>query len=386
MATPDVLLDVTRSVARSLRGRVPTGIDRVELAYVRHFASRARAVIRLRDRAFVLSVARSRSLLDELAQWQKSGAKPSVPSLLARIAAVTGGLPERCVYLNVGHSGLEQPRALTRLREASVPLVFMVHDLIPITHHEYSRPGEAERHALRMRAVLDLAAGVVSNSVDTMSALVRFADQEGKAMPPIRVAPLGLGCEPHTPGPRPLAKKYFVVIGTIEPRKNLAFLLTVWRRLVERHGDNAPHLVVIGQRGWECESVVDLLERCAPLQGKVHELGRCSDQEMATWLHHAQALVYPSLVEGFGLPLVEALRAGVPAVASDLAVFREQAGEVPEYLDPLDGPGWLRTVEAYCADDCPARVAQQERLRRFEAPAWPAHFERVESFLHELRG
>jgi len=140
---------------------------------------------------------------------------------------------------------------------------------------------------------------------------------------------------------------YFVVLSTIEPRKNHWFLLQMWRRLVETMGDSAPRLVIIGQRGWECENVAYMLERSEKLKGFVFEYSNCTDEELATYLHHAQALLFPSFAEGYGMPLVEALAFGVPVIASDLPVFREVAGEIPEYVDPLDGKRWAELVKEY---------------------------------------
>jgi glycosyltransferase involved in cell wall biosynthesis len=181
-----------------------------------------------------------------------------------------------------------------------------------------------------------------------------------------------------------MASPYFVAVGTIEPRKNHWLLLQLWRRLIERLGKSAPKLVVIGQRGWECENVVDLLERCGTLRGHVREISDCSDTQLSTYLYHARALLFPSFAEGYGLPLMEALSLGVPAIASRLPVFREIAGDIPEYLDPLDGMGWMAAVEAYTERDSPARAAQLERLQGFVAPTWETHFDILERFMERL--
>ena len=109
------------------------------------------------------------------------------------------------------------------------------------------------------------------------------------------------------------------MLGTIEPRKNHWFMLHVWRRIVEESGGNAPKLVVIGRRGWECENVVDMLERCESLKDAVVEQSNCSDHDLQVWLQHARALLFPSFVEGYGMPLVEALTMQVPVIASDRA-------------------------------------------------------------------
>jgi glycosyltransferase involved in cell wall biosynthesis len=184
-------------------------------------------------------------------------------------------------------------------------------------------------------------------------------------------------------GAPPRDDAYFVVVGTIEPRKNHLLLLDVWDRLVAKLGNAAPTLVVIGQRGWECENVVARLERSAG-SGRVVELPRCSDAELGNYLHHARALLFPTFVEGYGMPLVEALVAGVPGIASDLGVFREVAGDVPEYADPSDADAWEALVIEYAAPGSARRAAQLQRLARFESPTWDAHFAQVDTLLGEL--
>jgi hypothetical protein len=117
------------------------------------------------------------------------------------------------------------------------------------------------------------------------------------------------------------------------------------------------------------------------LRGLVIEKGRCSDKELATLLKHARALLFPSFVEGYGLPLAEALHMGTPVVASDLQVFREIAGDVPDYLDPLDGPAWLRAVEQYTPPFSTQRTAQLNRIMGYMAPTWSQHFDVVDELI-----
>jgi glycosyltransferase involved in cell wall biosynthesis len=186
------------------------------------------------------------------------------------------------------------------------------------------------------------------------------------------------------PGPRPVKGPYFVFLSTIEPRKNHWLLLHVWRHIIKDLGPAAPRLVVIGQRGWECENAVDMLERCEPLREMVIERAGCSDAELVNYLHHAQALLFPSFTEGYGMPLVEALSLGVPVIASDLPVFAEIAADVPDYIDPLDGRRWREVIEAYSTPQSGPRSAQLERIRRFSVPAWSGHFARVDAFLGQV--
>lgn len=368
-----------------MKGRLPTGVDRVGLAYVQHYRHRAQAVIRWAGRSWVLPRVQSAALFDWLF------APISARRAVAIIAyGMLTGWREQWVagsfLFNTGHSGLELPEYPAMLRKMGVRPLFVVHDLIPITHPEYCRAGEDARHITRMSNLLALASGVITNSQATLDDLTQFARKSNLPMPPAVVALLAPGMKAASPGTRPLAAQYFVMLGTIEPRKNHVMLLQVWRQLVERLGEHTPRLVVIGQRGWECENVVDLLERCTPLKGYVIELSSCSDDELVTCLHHAQALLFPSFVEGYGMPLVEALALGVPVIASDLPVFREIAQDIPEYVNPLDGKRWAELIMDYTQPDNACRAAQLLRMAQFETPGWTEHFVKVDAMLGQLGG
>ena len=401
----EVLIDVTRLLSRLMAGRLPTGIDRVSLAYVGHFANRATALVRFGGRWVELSREDSRVVFEallapdehfnHLIRWSVG------KSYVLRWHAKAGSR----VLLNTGHSGLNHNSYAMQVRQINgvykrqqrqgnaIPMrrrglqpVFFLHDIIPITHPEYCRPGEAEDHRRRLETMVSVGRGLIFNSVATRVALQNYAAKAGWRLPPCVVAPLASAPLAAPAAMRPMAEPYFVVLGTIEPRKNHLLLLNLWRQLVEEMADAAPRLVVIGQRGWGTEQVVDILDRCEALRPYVIEECRCTDKQLSTWLHHAQALLFPSFTEGFGMPLVEALSVGLPVIASDLPVFREIAGDIPEYLDPIDGPGWKQLIQAYTDSGHPRRQAQVERMRGFSLPTWDAHFAAVEGLLGKADG
>ena len=370
-----------------MRGRIPTGVDRVALAYLRHYGRHSLAFIRDGRFHVVLPEQLSQHLFQLLLAPPTDFAAHAW-RLIAR--GIASKLRQRdlsgSIFLNIVHQGLEHHRYPELLRRMKVRPVFLVHDLIPLTHAEFCRPGEYEKHSVRMQTVLELAHGVITNSRVTLDALSAFAARHRLPLPPATPAFLAPPAFAAPSVVRPVARPYFIVLSTIEPRKNHLLLLQVWKRLVEQLGEQAPLLVLVGQRGWECENVVDLLERCQSLQGHLLELTRCSDQELVTWLRYAQALLFPSFVEGFGLPLVEALACGTPVIASDLPVFREIAGDVPDYCDPLDGPGWLELIQKYCLADSVERAAQQDRIAGYHVPTWSEHFDRVDALLQQVAG
>lgn len=313
-------------------------------------------------------------------------------SLLGLMPALIkpGGMPPPGgIYLNVGHTGLDKAGHVRWLRQVRARAIYFIHDLIPLTHPEYCRAGEAGKHRRRIDAILDHGAGIIGNSGDTIRELAIFAGlQRGRVMPSSLVAPLGIGVSADpldAPGQTTLpARPYFVTVGTIEARKNHLLLLNLWADLARTLGPHCPQLIIIGQRGWESEQAVDMLERCEAIRGHVIELPRCSDAQLLDYMRGARALLFPSFVEGYGLPLVEALACGTPVIASDLGVFRELAGEIPDYLSPIDGLGWRDRVLDYAAPDSARRAAQLARLSGWQAPTWDGHFRLVERWLAQL--
>jgi glycosyltransferase involved in cell wall biosynthesis len=234
-----------------------------------------------------------------------------------------------------------------------------------------------------MENALASASGLIGNSRESLDELSTFAAVQGRAMPPLIAAWISGGDFSKQVQPRTASRPHFITVGTIEGRKNHQLLLNVWRKLVAEQGLDAPQLLIVGQRGWQTERVIEQLDDLTELKDHVREIGTCQDQDLAGWIAGARALLMPSFAEGFGMPVVEALALGTPVLASDLPVFREIAGVIPTYLSPHDDDGWLSQIRAFTGDS-PERARQLERMVSFRAPTWNEHFERVENWLATL--
>jgi len=381
-----MLIDITRLLDRKIQGRLPTGVDRVSLEYIRYFGKNATALVRFKGLWLELSKQNSQQIFNLLLSTESNiSNRIKISIALAYFRNINQHFPTPKLLLNTGHSGLEQWQYSYRLQHSRLKPIFFVHDLIPITHPEYCRPEELNRHQARINTMLIFGQGIIANSATTLEVLTIYAKNKGLPLPPSIIAHLAppYFSDTLTTSP-PLKSPYFVVVGTIEPRKNHLLLLQLWRQLIEDLDENAPKLVVIGQRGWEYENTIDLLERSNILQGFVFELSNCSDSEMVSWLTHAQALLFPSFVEGYGLPLVEALALGVPVIASDLPAFREIAGDIPEYVNPLDGLGWRKLIIEYSETENISRQNQCQKLASFKPSTWSAHFQQVEALIDQI--
>lgn len=375
-----VLIDVTRLLHRFINKRLPTGVDRVSLAYIRHYGGQARAVLRHKGGKFVFRRVESASLFDWLLGLGTMGSP--MPTIYKGL--VTGCLMQRVkgsFLFNTGHTGLESDAYVGMLRSQQVRPIFVVHDLIPIAHPQFCRAGEPAKHRDRLRNAVQVADGIICNSHDTLNALQELCRAEGWTLPATEVALLASDLPQATTLARPVAEPYFVFVSTIEPRKNHMLILRVWQALALRLGSSTPRLILIGQRGWGYDAVTDLLASSDVLKTCVTEISACPDAQLVNYLQHAQALIFPSFVEGFGMPVVEALALGVPVLASDLPVFREFAGHIPDYIDANDEQMWADAIASYTLPQSERRLAQLSRMQGFKAPTWAEHFEVVDALM-----
>lgn len=375
-----------------IEGKIPTGVDRVSMAYLQHYRKQSRALIRHWQRWVVLDEKQSQRLFSALLN------ESSTPIATIKRSVALGHLymPQIARHetlFNTGHSGLDDVNYAKQVRRYDLKPFYFLHDLIPINCPEYCREGEAKLHRQRLLTMAQTGCGLITNSADTSSSLRNYLTTHHLPMPPVLVAPIGTAKLPPpstVPPEQANGRPYFVMIGTIEPRKNHTLLLQVWKRLVEtslqegKPKQEIPLLVIIGRRGWECEHVFRQIERCPLLQENVLEQTQCDDAHLSTWLSHARALLFPSFAEGFGMPIAEALAHGVPVIASHLTVFHEIAGQVPDYLDPLNGLAWLETIKTYSLPESLPRMSQLARIEKFTAPNWSRHFELVDEFLQRL--
>jgi len=379
----DVLLDVSRLIWRLWRGGLPTGIDRVCLEYLDHYRSRSRAVVQRRGWQFILTENASDRLFDLLTRGPVSFRRGFVTLALTAFATARRLPAEQgLLYLNVGHTSLDDPSLGPWIADTNVRAVFLIHDLIPILHPEFCRPGEQARHERRLYNALRFASGIIANSTATLLDMQAFGAARHLPMPPSTVAWIAAPPIPERVKAKRFDRPHFVVVGTIEGRKNHELLLKIWKRMAETGGP-VPLLVIVGQRGWEAESATAMLDGATELRANVLELGRCRDEDLTAIIAGARALLMPSFAEGFGLPVVEALELGTPVIASDLPVFREIAGDIPTYLDSSDASAWKDAIRSFLMD-CPERMRQLDRIRAYRAPGWTTHFKIVDNWIETL--
>lgn len=311
-------------------------------------------------------------------------------------------------YVNVGHcfrfeSAMEaMPLDMKRL--------YFLHDVIPLTHPETQKVTSRAHFRKFCEYVGHSNSDVIVSSQATVDAIATLPDGERKLLNSVasmQVCPLAVeerfakrsdrvaklqSCK--VAGAKTLRKGvleggdgamgYFLSVGTVEPRKNLELLVRVWEQLVES-GNAIPKLVWVGKFGWSCDK--QLMRRFERLQqqGFAELRSGVSDPELLELMAGAIALLFPSKIEGWGLPLSEALALRVPVIASRIAVFEEVGQGVPELLELDDLDAWKSMILNYAATDSSLRAKQIQRMQCYQPLAWAQHFEQLETLWGSLR-
>lgn len=216
-----------------------------------------------------------------------------------------------------------------------VPTAITIFDLVAFL------PGvadQAQRRAARIeratiRPALRRAAALPCISAATCDDLEgRFPAARGKTVtiPLAADAALARAAPPLDPGHGLDGRPYVLAVGTLEPRKNLERLVDAWTRLPQGLRD-AHALALVGPRGWQDDAIL----AAAHAAGAVL-LGRVSEEQLHALYAGCSAFAYPSLYEGFGLPVLEAMTAGAPVLTSDVSSLPEVAGNAAMLVDPRD--------------------------------------------------
>lgn len=264
-----------------------------------------------------------------------------------------------------------------QLPSINAPQIVTIHDLSVLRFPEW-HPGE------RVRVMRKAIPDAISRArfVITDSEFVRQEVLREFSLDPVNVLSVGLGVDssfrPMTEDQlRPVLarfglvpSRYCLCVATIEPRKNLENLLGAYDLLDPGLRRNLP-LVLIGNSGWRADTIM-LAIRQAQTCGWLHYLGGVSEQYLPALYAGSRVFVFPSLYEGFGLPVLEAMASGTPVITSRGTAMEEFAGKKTLYVDPLSRKDIAEAIGRAAQDESWRESAVAEGLDAASLRSWSA--------------
>jgi len=236
--------------------------------------------------------------------------------------------------------------SVSYFKENGGSVTTVIYDLIPITHNQFCNAFLVKVFKKWFFDSLEYVDGYIAISNTVKKDLILFLEDEfGEKTKEKKFDYFWLGSdfsyntkEEDTIRPQlyPLfaSAKTYIIVSTIEPRKNHQYLLDAFEILWEKNIDI--NLCIIGRIGWEIEMTVERIKKISSTNKKLVLFSDLNDKELLYCYKNAKMLLFPSIVEGFGLPIVESLSNGLPVLASDTPIHREVGGEKIGYFDIAD--------------------------------------------------
>ena len=263
-------------------------------------------------------------------------------------------------------------------RASGMKVVPLIYDIIPVRHPQFCPPDLVREFSMALGEELHGVDAIITDSVHAGRDVAALVAEH--AIPPCPVIPVTLAhrLQEGPPAPpvwtaaiAPLHDTPFVLcVGTIEPRKNHVLLLRVWRVLASA-GLNPPLLVIVGKRGWMMEGFDAEMALSRGAGQRVRVMSNLSDTELDTLYSACLFTTFPSLAEGWGLPVGESLARGKVCVASNRDSMPEVGGEAAIYIDPEDLPGAVAVFRSLLFEPGALAAAEAHMRETFAARGWP---------------
>ena len=230
--------------------------------------------------------------------------------------------------------------------------VTIIHDLTPILFPELHRWHSQILQKIFLKGILNRANLIIANSDHTARDICKVYPQNctkvQRIYPGVNVQYKAFD-KAGVLEKYKINKPYFLSVGTIEPRKNLLTLLEAFR-LFKKKNMNELVLVIAGGTGWKSETFFQALEK-HPYKSDIIVTGFIDAADLPVLYTKAISLIYPSLYEGFGLPVLEALSCGTLVISANNSSLPEAGGEVADYFDALDPEALCNKMENYSSDE-----------------------------------
>lgn len=181
-----------------------------------------------------------------------------------------------------------------------------------------------------------------------------------------------------------LPNKYFLSVSTLEPRKNVDFVIRTFLKMIKENQIDDLSLVLVGSKGWDYDKIFEEYNNAEELKGKIIITGRVLDEDLATLYSNAHSFYYMSHYEGFGLPPLEAMQCGVATVTSNTSSLPEVVGDAGIMLNPNDENGLCKTMLDLYQNDSLRQAYAQKGLERSKLFSWEKSADNLVSIYQKI--
>jgi glycosyltransferase involved in cell wall biosynthesis len=318
-------------------------------------------------------------LLAALARAVRRRASKLWHATLAREARPPVGTGDILLALGAGWSNPGQSETVAWARQQQgMRFTLLVYDLIPLRRPDLCDADNVRSFRAWLDEMLPLCDRIITISHATAKDLRAYADAEAKPLTaPVDVIPVGSKLRPDAPSahaptrPLPAPGSYVLFVSTVEARKNHALLVNVWRRLSGMLPPaSLPTLVFVGHVGWMVKDLMQQLDNTGWLDGHVMLIDGPTDEELAALYRGCLFTLFPSLYEGWGMPVTESLGFGKPCVISNSSSLPEAGGDLARYFDPENVAEATRVICATIEDRDGLRAWEERVRREFRPVTW----------------
>lgn len=276
--------------------------------------------------------------------------------------------------------GNDYSSSLIRIKNKGAKVGVYIYDLIPLTHPQFVVHETRKDTLDKLIDVLHLADFVLTISDYVAKEVEHMLRGELKSSIPVMSVPLshampepedsGLGDDVSEDFQQTVPDEFVLCVCTLEGRKNHMLLLNIWSSLYKKYDGKIPSLVLVGKWGWKIEEFQQQLAASNAVNGKIVILGNLSDIELKYLYERCMFTVFPSFVEGWGLPVGESLAHGKPCIASNSSSIPEVGGEFCRYINPHDLIGATEVVEQAIVNRADLRQWTNHIVQNFKIRSW----------------
>ena len=261
----------------------------------------------------------------------------------------------------------------------AIKLITFCHDIIPVLYPQYCDPASTNFRAMYISYFIELAHFsdyILCNSVKTQNDFNQFLENNQARKVNTSVFSLG---DNDLSSEMPISaqindllnKKYIIYVSTIERRKNHEILYRAYHRLCERGlKKELPILIFVGMQGWGVINLMKDIEFDPLTDGLIIILNHVNDSELKKLYENALFSLYPSLYEGWGLPIAESLSLGKIVLCSNQGSIPEVAGDLGIYLDPWDVESWANEIYSLIIDDKKRHDLEKKIREHYQRRTW----------------